>query len=189
MYIKHITNPQEVKALIKSLKPAKKDDRQGAAVMAEADLSVFWGAECWALFDNGDRAVSINLTRIGKRKKNAWEPYANWYIAYTPMNLRNKGYASKLALHVRKVAKERGCVRIKSLAGTRMGLGLHKKCGDLLWAVTEKLEVAIDSPLTENYPTDSTPMSVRKYTERTTPLTYEEVDGELRGKLMCYDLK
>ena len=105
------------------------------------------------------------------------------------MNLRNKGYATKLALHVRKVAKERGCVRIKSLAGTRMGLGLHKKCGDLLWAVTEKLEVVIDSPLTENYPTGSTPMSVRKYTERTTPLTYEEVEGELSGKLMCYDLK
>jgi GNAT superfamily N-acetyltransferase len=115
-------------------------------VLAEVELHVFRGATLWVACD-GQEPVSYNVTRFGKRRKNVWEPYSNWYTAYTINSCRRRGHARRLALYVRSLARDAGCRRLKSLAGTRLGLYLHAALGDEFWGVTSSLEVVIDTPL------------------------------------------
>lgn len=113
---------------------------------AEFRVYTFWGASTVVLWE-GDTPISINSTKIGKRKKNIWEPYANWYAAYTLPDWRHRGYATRLFREVEDRAQTAGCRRVKSLAASRAGLGLHHHLGHTAWGLTDKREVIVDAPL------------------------------------------
>jgi GNAT superfamily N-acetyltransferase len=115
-------------------------------VLTELRRDVFRGGRTWVLYD-GVRPVSLNCTKFGKRHKNIWEPYANWYGAYTLPDLRRRGHAYRLYAEVERLAVLAGCRRIKSLAGSRAGLGLHRALHHQCWGRTENDEVFVDSVL------------------------------------------
>lgn len=137
--VRAVTDPEEARKWVRA-------GGEKSKVLAEVELHVFRGATLWVACDRG-KPVSYNVTRFGKRRKNVWEPYANWYTAYTINSCRRQGYARRIALYVRSLAKDAGCRRLKSLAGTRLGLYLHAALGDEFWGVTSRLEVVIDTPL------------------------------------------
>lgn len=118
-------------------------------VTAETELHVFRGASLYVLH-KGEEPISFHACYFGKRKKNVWEPYANWYTGYTVRKHRRQGYATRLALLAREEAIRRGCVRLKSKAGSILGLRLHDSLGDQFWGITEGLEIVIDTPLVAN---------------------------------------
>lgn len=155
-------------------------------VLAEVELHVFRGA---TLFVEGDvdAPISLNVTRFGKRKKNAWEPYANWYTAYTVERFRRQGYAITLARHVQRAAREAGCRRLKALAGTRLGLLLHVALGDQLWGVTDLVEVVVDTPLVHApvYRGKSPPNAVEG--AGVEPWSLERVMSEVGDRKLRYD--
>lgn len=155
-------------------------------VLAEVELHIFRGATLFVEHEDGVPRT-YNVTRFGKRKKNAWEPYANWYTAYTPTAYRRRGYARQLADQVKHMAVTHGCVRLKALAGTRLGLLLHIGLGDELWGVTEKAEVVVDTPLTTNpaYAGRTPPNGTAD--AGTEPWTLTRVDLALNGREMRYD--
>lgn len=148
---------------------------------AEVRMMLFRGTPFWLGYVE-DLPVTLNATKFGTRKKNIWEPYANWYIAYTRPACRRRGYARELATHVRNLAVEHGCVRLKALAGSRLGYQLHRGMGDQFWAMTPRNELVVDTPLvtTLTFPNDKTPASARQYTERTSPLLDYEVASLLK---------
>ena len=121
-------------------------------VLTELRRDVFRGGRTWVLYGGVPGAVnnvplSIHCSRIGKRHKNIWEPYMNWYGAYTLPSDRRKGHAYSLYAHVEAVAVKAGCRRVKSLAGSSAGLGLHAALHHQCWGLTENNEVWVDSPL------------------------------------------
>lgn len=157
-------------------------------VLAEVELHVFRGATLYVLLDSRGAPVSYNVTRFGKRKKNAWEPYANWYTAYTIEQERRKGHASYLARLVKERAIDAGCVRLKALAGTTGGLMLHAALGDELWGITANVEVAVDTPLVPNAAYDNrTPPNAA--TDETAPWSLERVLRELNSRSLRYETK
>lgn len=185
MEIIEVQDKLELRALVKILRGDFKADRTGWEVLKEAELMLFRGVRIFVGL-HGSVPVTLNATHFGKRKKNAWEPYANWYIAFTTAEYRRNGYAKELAMNVQKQAAEAGCVRLKALAGTLPGLYLHASLGDQLWAVTDKLEVQVDTPLSEAGSVLGTPPNARKWTDRTSPLSLEQVMQELNGRPLRY---
>jgi hypothetical protein len=137
------------------------------------------------------------MTHFGKRKTNGWEPYANFYLAFTRSNMRRQGHAGQLASLVRDLAVKAGCVRLKALTGTLLGYYLHRSLGDDFWALTDKREIAVDTPIVtpdqlaargrQPFPTDAVPMNVRKWTDRPSKLTQEELDAILAGGPLRYE--
>lgn len=115
-------------------------------VLRELGLYVFWGGHLWVGYERG-MPVALTCGRIGKRKKNLWEPYLNWYGAFTVPSHRREGYATVLYRAMEAAAAEAGCRRVKSLAGSRAGLALHQALGHQCWGKTENCEVFVDSPL------------------------------------------
>ena len=115
-------------------------------VLTELRRDVFRGGSVWVLL-HADTVISINCTRIGKRKKNVWEPYGNWYGAYTMPGYRRQGFATELYAHVEPLLVAAGCRRIRSLAGSSAGLALHHSLRHACWGKTENSEVWVDSAL------------------------------------------
>jgi hypothetical protein len=160
---------------------------------AEVRMMLFRGTSFWVLMDRDAMPVSLNATHFGKRKKNVWEPYANWYTAFTRPESRRMGYAKGLGWHVRREAVEAGCVRLRSLAGTYLGYRLHRSFGDQFWGITDKDELVVDTPLVtdevlaargrEPFPSRTTPMGARKWAQRTSPLTPTMVEAYLEREL------
>lgn len=181
MDFRYITDKLELRAIVSSLREDFRADRAGWNVLKEAEMLHFRTYFAWVLFDSSGVPLSINHTAFGKRKKNAWEPYANFYLAFTRPSCRKAGYASKLARHVETDAVERGCVRLKALAGTTPGLRLHLSLGHQLWAITDQREVVVDTPLVPDVPewVGGRPPNARKWNERTVPYTPEELRAEL----------
>lgn len=182
--IQKISDGKHLRAIVKVLRGDYKNDATGWAVLKEADLMMFRGVGVWVGFVDGV-PVTLNATHFGKRKKNSWEPYANWYIAFTVASERRQGHAKHLARYVQNLACNAGCVRLKALAGTYHGLMLHNALEDQFWAITDKLEVQIDTPLVDKGCT-GTPPNARKWTSRTTPMTVEEVLAELGNRTLRY---
>lgn len=116
-------------------------------VLTELRRDVFRGGTLWVSYDIESEPASLNCTKIGKRKKNAWEPYANWYSAYTMPEQRRLGYASELYRVAEHAALAAGCRRLKSLAGSSAGLGLHAYLKHACWGLTLNGEVFVDTPL------------------------------------------
>lgn len=142
-FINPVSNPTELKEVVAALKEGKTHP-----VLAEAGMYMFWGATTYALY-NGTRADPIALIqmKLGKRRKNVWEPYANWYGAYTREAYRRQGHATRLYRVLEQLAVDAGCRRVKSLAGSSAGLGLHASLGHQCWGLTLTGEVFVDSPL------------------------------------------
>lgn len=116
-------------------------------VLTEVRRDVFYGGSVWVAYDAAALPVSICVGKVGKRKKNIWEPYLNFYTAYTLPSARRKGYATALYRIMEAAALEAGCRRIKSLAGSSAGLGLHLSLGHQCWGFSDNNEVYVDSPL------------------------------------------
>ena len=115
-------------------------------VLTELRRDVFYGGHVWVAY-RGLTPVSVHCTKLGKRKKNAWEPYANWYGAYTLPSERRKGHATALYRIMEAMAIQAGCRRVKSLAGSGAGLALHRSLGHACWGLTPANEVWVDSAL------------------------------------------
>lgn len=116
------------------------------AVFAELRMYVWRGAEVYALIKDG-QPVSVYCGNYGKRKKNIFEPYANWYWSFTLPNERRKGHATKLYRHAEATAVERGCRRVRSLAGSAAGACLHMHVGHQFWGQKDTGELFLDTPL------------------------------------------
>ncbi len=114
-------------------------------VLKELGLYAFWGATTLVLRDTDGNPFSVHSSKLGKRKKNKWEPIVNWYGAYTLPMVRRNGYATALYRELERRAEVAGCRRIKSLAGSRAGLALHWSLGHECWGVTDKGEVIVDT--------------------------------------------
>ncbi len=175
-----VTDPKAARVWVKAC-------AEKSPVLAEVELHVFRGATLFVGHEPDGTPLTYNVTRLGKKKKNVWEPYANWYIAYTPVAVRRRGYARGLAEMVKDMAIAHGCVRLKALAGTRLGLLLHIGLGDELWGVTDKDEVVVDTPLVPNaaYAGRSPPNATAD--AGTIPWDLTRVDAALAGRLMRYD--
>lgn len=140
-----VTHATELKEVIARMRALGADNHP---VLKEASLYSFWGAVCYVAYNGAqDAPVSIHQAKIGKRKKNVWEPYMNWYGAYTLPAYRRQGYASQLYRTVEQLAVDVGCRRVKSLAGSSAGLGLHRSLGHQCWGLTPTGECFVDSPL------------------------------------------
>lgn len=125
-------------------------------VLTELRRDVFYGGTVWVAYDPGVDGgcgpvpVSVHCTKLGKRKKNLWEPVANWYTAYTLTQWRRTGLATSLYTTMECAALEAGCRRVKSLAGSAAGLALHMSLKHACWGLTENNEVWVDAPLPEH---------------------------------------
>lgn len=157
MVIREITSPLEARELRKQFRAT--GDKH--PVLNEFELQVYRGSYGTVLLHE-DAPVSVNVSHIGKRKKNIFEPYLNWYIAYTLPEFRRHGFATALYRAVEEKAQGNGCRRIKSLAGSVSGALLHLSLDHLIWGTTEKKELIVDSPL---------PASISVYTKRQKPPT------------------
>jgi hypothetical protein len=159
-------------------------------------VMLFRGTPVWVGSVDG-KPVTLNATHFGKRKKNTWEPYANWYVAYTRPDARRLGHAREMALFVRDLAVKDGCVRLKALAGSLAGFGLHASLGDQFWGLTEKDEVIVDTPIVsaeelvargrQPFPTDQTPASARQWVERLECFSVKELEAVLQMTKFRYD--
>lgn len=121
-------------------------------VLKELRRDVFYGGTVWVAYlgSGGTEPVSVHCTKLGKRRKNLWEPYANWYTAYTTAHRRRAGYATELYNAMECAALEAGCRRVKSLAGSAAGLALHMSLKHSCWGKTANNEVWVDSPFPEH---------------------------------------
>lgn len=143
--IQLITDPKQATEVGRML---KEDAGEKHPVLGELSLTVFRGAELLVLYNVAtQRPVSINVSYYGKRKKNIFEPYLNWYIAYTLPDFRRRGLAYNLYRQTEKTALERGCRRVRSLAGSAAGAGLHLALGHLFWGRKDTGELYVDAPL------------------------------------------
>ena len=173
-----IIDPKEARGWVKAA-------GERSPVLAEVELHVFRGAVLTVLHDE-EQPLSFNVTHFGKRRKNVWEPYANWYIAYTVEWARRRGHARTLAEIAKAEAVARGCRRLKALAGTRLGVLLHDALGDQFWGVTDRAEVVVDTPLVQlpAYHRRTPPNAV---TDETEPWPLARVWAELGDRPLRYE--
>jgi len=126
------------------------DDKVSRSMLSGSRVAVMsWGVPCLGLKVN-DELVSLNVTNFSKRpRKNAWGRYLNCYLAYTRPEDRRKGYATKLMEHIEEQAIVQGYSRMKSLAGSYLGVRLHMRMGHQFWGVArfKKGELIVDTPL------------------------------------------
>ncbi len=171
-----VTNPKDAGQWVKL-------STEKHPVLSEMSMFVFRGAIMYILVEK-ELPISFNVTYIGKRKKNVWEPYANWYSAYTVTPRRREGHAKKLATEVRNEAISLGCRRLKSLAGTYLGLVLHESFGDQFWGIRENMEVIIDTPLVDmpEYSTKPPPTAITK-----SKMSLKDVLKELGDRKLRYE--
>lgn len=157
-------------------------------VLADTRLMQFRRVPIWIGFVDKE-PVTLHAMHVGKKKANAWTPHANSYIAFTKVSERRKGYASHLFRHVRALAAEAGCVRMKALIGTVLGVRFHQHFGDHIWALNDKQMFAVDTPLVDSsrFPSGVTPMSVRPLTDRVVPMTDEEIEQILSVTTLGYE--
>lgn len=115
-------------------------------VLKDLRRDVFYGGLVWVMYADWV-PVALTCGKVGKRRKNVWEPYLNWYTAYTLPAYRRQGWAVELYEEMEKYAiLATGCRRVKSLAGSRAGLALHRALGHKCWGPTANNEVFVDSP-------------------------------------------
>lgn len=186
MHIRLINPTTELKPILAKL--SEGIDRAGKNVLSETSLMAFRGVPIYVGFVD-DEPVTLNATTFGKRKPNAWSPYMNGYIAFTKVSERRKRYALTLVEHVKKLAVAAGCLRVKGLAGTVLGTRFHARQGDQFWAFTDRRSLMVDSPLVDpsRFPQNVTPIAARKWTQRITPMTMEEVEEIIRTQKFSYD--
>lgn len=139
-----ITDSKEAGALGKEIKAL---EGGGHPVLNELSLSVFRGAPLYVLRGPTGLPVSLNVSYFGKRRKNIFEPYMNWLIAYTLPAYRRQGLATRLYKETEQEALNRGCRRVRSLAGSSAGAALHLSLGHSFWGMKDTGELFVDSHL------------------------------------------
>ena len=186
MDIKKIESRPELMDAIRGIKEGA--DRSTKKVLADTDMTFFRGVATWVGFVNGI-PVTLNSTHFGKRKSGIWEPYSNYYIAVTRMENRRQGYARELNTYVEELAIKTGCIRVKALDGTRLGVLFTQGLGLDVWGLTDKNDLIVDSPLVFDgrFPESVTPKTAKKWTNRITPLTKEEIEFVLNNVKFRYD--
>jgi hypothetical protein len=105
--------------------------------------------------------VAFATIHVGRRKKNVWEPYANWTLCYTTPAERRKGYAHALARYTLGHVAFLGCRRMKSKIGSYLGLRLHWSLRHDIWGFLLTGELQVDTPLRGEFPSDRAPMGAR----------------------------
>lgn len=191
MKIIQLDDKEDVKVAIHFLRdppPGYAMTRGEREIIMDVGLAFFRGSGVWiGVVDGG--IVTLNATYFGKRKKNAWEPYANVYTAFTRPDVRRRGYAKQMGLYVQTLAMNAGCRRLRSLAGSILGVHYHRCLGHEFWARTDKNEVVVDTPLVIPSP-EGIPSTARKWItdDRTVPLTVEEaLAGPFRYEVLLGD--
>lgn len=185
MLVKKIESRPELMDAIKILK--EDADRATKKVLADCDMMFFRKVSIWIGYEN-DELVTLNATHFGKRKSSIWEPYSNYYIAVTKMSQRRQGYARALNSMIQREAVAAGCVRVKALDGTKLGVLFSEGLGYQAWGLTDKNELIIDHPLVDiEWPTDKIPKTARKWTDRLTPLNQQEIQIILETTRFPYD--
>jgi GNAT superfamily N-acetyltransferase len=179
MKIEQITDKFILRSLLKSWKQSEGIQKFDRAILGDADMLLWRGVKVIVAYD-GDQGVSLNIIHAGKRKKNVWEPYANFYTAWTLPSYRRQGWATELYRHREQECIEYGCRRLKALAGTRLGAAFHRSLNHPMWCSTDKDELCVDYALISDveWP-NSTPIGVRKYTDVTEPLEPSEVERRM----------
>lgn len=130
----------------KALGLVRELDEPGAGrkmLTSDVRMYVFRGDECFAAYVD-ERPVSMACVRFNTRKTKGVGPYCTLDFIYTKPSERGNGYARQLLDYVKAEAKERGCTRLKSLAGTPEGRALQRSAGHVFWG-----EETVDTPLTE----------------------------------------
>jgi len=155
-------------------------------VVVEAMLGEIYRDEAFAVIEDG-AAVAFASAHFESERKNAWTPYVNWVTAYTQREYRRRGYAKALGRHIEAEALKRGCKRLRSMAGSHLGVLLHLSLGHQAWGVSADRYVAFDTPLVAGSWPASTPISVRRTTTRTDPLTKAEVLDILGKNILRFD--
>lgn len=111
---------------------------------SDVRMYVFRGDECFAAYED-DRPVAMACVRFNTRKTKGVGPYCTLDFIYTKPRERGNGYARQLLDYVKDIAAlERGCTRLKSIAGTQEGKALQHAAGHEFWD-----EKTVDTPLTE----------------------------------------
>ena len=156
-------------------------------------VELFRGAMMFKVEDANDGPVGFTTVHIGRRKKNVWEPYANWTLAYIAPTHRRRGLGRELAVHTLAYARFLGCARVKSKVGSYLGLRLHLSLGHDIWGElpTPERELQVDSPLLprDRFPNGRTPMGARgiRNSTRTSPLSREEIATECKWRGWDYE--
>jgi hypothetical protein len=168
--------------------------RSDKAVISDTENHLFRGVRAWMMLIDGE-PVSLNITNIGKSGHNIWRPNANWYTAYTRVDQRRQGFAKVLATVVRDIAVKAGCRRLRSKAGTILGVRLHQSMGDQFWALTAKHELLVDTPISPTVvfpnivPPDSKPGKKDQphiiYGDK--PLTPGQIEQIIASTTLAYD--
>ena len=141
--------------------------------VGQIGVEMFRNAWMFAVYDDAG-VWAFATIHVGKRKKNIWEPYCNWTLAYTAPERRQLGYGRFLGEYISHVCEFAGCARLKSKVGSYLGLRLHWSLGHHAWGFVPTGEIQIDTPLRGSFP-DRTPMNARGCTTRTRPLTGPEL--------------
>lgn len=116
-------------------------------VIRELELNTYRGATACVVRSGLGTPLSVHSSKIGKRRSNVYEPYMNWYIAFTLPEYRRGGLATILYRAVEAKAEASGCRRVKSLAGSAEGAWLHYSLGHKMWGAIETGELIVDSAL------------------------------------------
>jgi hypothetical protein len=177
-----------------------KEIKEKSPILSEISMLVFRGATLFVLRDPANNLLSINVSQFGKKKINIWQPYVNWYTAYTPVALRRNRYATTLYRHVEALAIAAGCRRLKSLAGTQLGLLHHNGLGHYFWGISLNLDkegvsrglsVCVDYPLV-NLPEyeNRVPASVQRTLRGSEPAPLRPISvTEIRRRLGANQLQ
>jgi hypothetical protein len=170
-----LSDKESLKAILKRLSDGI--DKSGKIVLADTSLYAFRQVPMWVGYIDNE-PVTINVSYFGRSRKNVWMPYMNEYIAYTRPDVRRRHYALNLIYYIRDLAIKAGCRRLKSLVGTTLGCRFHQRQGDEIWAYTDEHTFLVDTPLVnpDIFPKDTVPIEVRKWAQKTSPLTKEEIE-------------
>jgi len=149
-------------------------------------VELFRGASMFVLELPREGIVAFTTIHIGRRKKNVWEPYANWTLAYTTPAHRRRGHMGVLARHTLEHARFLGCARVKSKVGSYLGLRLHCSLGHDIWGIVDSdaHELQVDAHLIprDSFPDGRTPMGARACNTRGYPLTRDELASIARAR-------
>lgn len=184
MKIEQITDKLILRTILKEWKKNPLTTRSDKSILGDSEMLLWRGVRVLVGFVN-EKPVTINITHFGKRRargsRGVWEPRANFYTAWTKHSERRKGYARKMITHIEREAVEAGCVRLKSLAGTTLGVRFHEGLGHDMWGFNDSKEILVNTPLVsrDRFPTEKPPMNVRKFVTRNTPLTPEEINEHI----------
>jgi len=134
-------------------------------------------------FRHEGKLISINATYFGRSKrKNAWGRYVNNYEALTLPPYRRQHFALTLARHVEAKAIAEGYSRLRSLAGSWMGVAYHVRQGHEMWGISPKgHEIIVDTRLCPVAVPNGVPERARSIGPDLFPMETKHIQMALEG--------